>query len=235
MRALRRGAAISGALWLLVVMDAQAEGTLAEQIAAGLFETGLSAEMPRDADCPEISLAFGTRLNRSGKPRTEEHGTTHVGVDWTVPEGTPVVAIADGNVIERGANPGDARGNYIAMEHRELGIRFFSNYAHLSRFNVDRGQIVKRGQVVGYVGKTGSATYEHLHLNVYGDRSVKVGSRRWRYRYDYLQLLSADMTSIDPVTKREQKIPVAYIDQTGEIHPATAKVIWPFACSRRVR
>lgn len=211
---------------------AVAQGTSDEQIAAGLYETGLLPELLEDAVCPEMSLGFGTKFNRSGKQRTAAHGTVHAGVDWALPEGTAVVAISDGRVLETGENV-DVRGYYVAIEHRGLGTRIYSSYVHLSKLNVDRHQDVRRGQVIGYVGKTGNATYAHLHLNVYGDRSMPVGGRRWRYRYDYLQLLSGDMTPIDPVKKREQKVPVAYIDQSGQIHPPNAKVIWPFACTNK--
>lgn len=225
-------AVVAAAFFLVATPGAFGQGTPGEQIAAGLFETGLSPQMPADADCPAMSLGFGTRFNLSGKKRTEAHGTVHAGVDWTLPEGTPVVAVADGRVIERGENPNDVRGNYVAIEHRGLGARIYTSYVHLSGFNVDRGQDTKRGQVIGYVGKSGNATYVHLHLNVYGDRLVRVGGRKWRYRYDYLQLLSGDMTPIDPVNKREHKVPVAYVDQSGHIHPPGAKVIWPFACTK---
>ncbi len=220
------------AFFLVAAPDAVGQGTPEEQIAAGLYETGLSPHMPTDADCPEMSLGFGTQLNRSGKKRTEDHGTVHAGVDWVLPEGTAIVAIADGRVIERGEDLKDVRGNYVAIEHRGLGARIYSSYVHLSGFNVDRGQDVRRGQVIGYVGKTGNATYAHLHLNVYREQSMRVGGRRWKYRYDYLQLLLGDMAPIDPVKKREQKVPVAYIDQSGQIHPSGAKVIWPFACTK---
>ena len=231
---LRRVAAIAmAALSLVASPSVVGQGAPGEQIAAGLYETGLSPQMPADAHCPEMSLRFGAQLNRSGKKRTEAHGTVHAGVDWVLPEGSAVLAIADGRVIERGQDLEGARGNFVAIEHSGLGARIYSSYVHLSGFNVDPGQNIRRGQAIGYVGKTGrSATYVHLHLNVYEDRSVQVGDRRWKYRYDYLQLLSGDMTPIDPVKRRHQKVQVAYVDQHGQIHPPGAKVIWPFVCTK---
>lgn len=230
----RAEAVVTAVALMLAAGGSIGEGISEAQIAAGLFETGLMAEMPVDAECPPISLGFGTTLNRSGKKRTEAHGLVHAGVDWTLPEGTPIVAIADGIVVETGEELEGPRGNFVAIEHDSPGSRIYSSYVHLSGFNVARGQGVRRGQVIGFVGKTGrSATYVHLHLNVYGSESVMVGGRRWRYRYDYLQLLSGDMTPIDPVKKRQRKVPVAYIDQSGQIHPPGAKVIWPFACKTK--
>ena len=233
-RPFRAGTAVTAVALMLAASGSVGQGMSGAQIAAGLFETGLTAEMPVDAECPPMSLGFGTTLNRSGKKRTEAHGLVHAGVDWTLPEGTPIVAIADGRVAEIGEDLQDTRGIFVALEHDSLGPRIYSSYVHLSGFNVARGQGVKRGQVVGFVGKTGrGATYVHLHLNVYGSESVMVGGRRWRYRYDYLQLLSGDMTPIDPVKKRQQKVSVAYIDQSGQIRPPAAKVIWPFVCKTK--
>jgi len=73
-----------------------------------------------------------------------------------------------------------------------------------------------------------------LHLNIYGRQQTQLGNRKIRYRYDFLQLLSGDMTPIDPVKKRNQKVKVAYMDQFGKVHPPGAKVIWPFICERKV-
>jgi murein DD-endopeptidase MepM/ murein hydrolase activator NlpD len=218
----------------LAATSAIAQGSREEQVAAGLYETGLVARMPEAAECPPISLGYGTSVNRSGKKRTAAHGEIHAGVDWALPEGTPVVAIADGWVIERGEELEGPRGNYVAIEHGGLGRRTYSSYVHLSGFNVAAGQQVRRGQVIGYVGMTGrTATHVHLHLNVYGDRTMRVAGRKWRNRYDYLQLLSGDMTPIDPDTKRNQEVPVAYVDEAGQIHPPDARVIWPFACKSK--
>lgn len=201
-----------------------------QYIAAGIFETGLTPEMPEDANCPEIALGFGSRYNRSGKLRKESHGLFHTGVDWALPEGTPIVAISDGRVVaKRTDEPGSAPGNHLIIRHHPEGDNISSSYTHLSGFNVDEDQEVKKGQVIGFVGTTGTGvTFTHLHLNIYGEEQVQVGDRTWRYRYDFLQLLSGDMTPIDPFKKRRQKVPVAYMDQFGKVHPQGAKVIWPF-------
>lgn len=191
--------------------------------------------MPKDANCPEISLGFASRYNRSGRLRGKSHGAYHAGVDWALPKGTPIVAIADGRVIDKGDDPGNPRGNYITLEHDAIYLGISSNYVHLSGFNVDKHQNLKQGDVIGFVGQSGKgATFVHLHLNMYGEDRVYVGNRSWKYRYDYVQFLSGDMTPIDPVKKRQQKVKVAYMDQFGNVHPSGAKVIWPFICERTV-
>ena len=164
-------------------------------------------------------------------------GAYHAGVDWGPPVGTPIVAIADGRVTATHNDMSKAPGNHVIIRHQDLEDgrdEYSSTYTHLSRFNVEANQTVRKGDVIGYLGQTGSgATWPHLHLNIYGKEPVRVLGRVWRYRYDYLQFLSGDMSRIDPKEKRPRKVTVAYMDQNGKIHPPDAKVIWPFACQTK--
>ncbi|MBN1987992.1 MAG: peptidoglycan DD-metalloendopeptidase family protein [Bacteroidales bacterium] len=83
----------------------------------------------------------------------------HTGVDYAAPEGTPIMAIGDGTVIERSFTK--AAGNFIKIKHNSV---YTTAYLHLSRFgkNISVGTRVSQGQVIGYVGKTGYATGPHL-------------------------------------------------------------------------
>lgn len=85
----------------------------------------------------------------------------HTGVDYAAPEGTPVVALGDGVVIEKGYN--HAAGNYVKIRHNSV---YTSGYNHFSRFGkgIAKGVRVQQGQVIGYVGKTGYATGPHLDM-----------------------------------------------------------------------
>ena len=85
----------------------------------------------------------------------------HTGVDYAAPEGTPVMALGDGVVIEKGYNK--AAGNYIKIKHNSV---YTTGYNHFSRFGkgISKGSRVAQGQVIGYVGKTGYATGPHLDL-----------------------------------------------------------------------
>jgi murein DD-endopeptidase MepM/ murein hydrolase activator NlpD len=85
----------------------------------------------------------------------------HTGVDYAAPEGTPVVALGDGVIIERGYN--HAAGNYVKIRHNSV---YTTGYNHFSRFGkgISKGARVAQGQVIGYVGKTGYATGPHLDL-----------------------------------------------------------------------
>ncbi|MFV0345315.1 MAG: peptidoglycan DD-metalloendopeptidase family protein [Bacteroidales bacterium] len=87
----------------------------------------------------------------------------HLGVDYAAPAGTPVVAIGDGRIIGRGYERGG--GNYIKVKHNDT---YTTIYMHLSRFGeFKQGQIVKQGEVIGYVGSTGLSTGPHLDFRVY--------------------------------------------------------------------
>ncbi len=86
----------------------------------------------------------------------------HYGIDFTAPKGTPVYATGDG-VVKKVIRSRRGYGNEILIDH---GFGYVSVYAHLSGFNVKRGQKVKRGDVIGYVGNTGLSTGPHLHYGV---------------------------------------------------------------------
>jgi len=86
----------------------------------------------------------------------------HEGIDFSAPVGTEVYATGDG-VITRIERLRGGYGNYVVVDH---GFSYQTLYAHLSKFNVKRGQKVKRGQVIGYIGNTGKSTAPHLHYEV---------------------------------------------------------------------
>ncbi len=86
----------------------------------------------------------------------------HAGMDFTAPSGTDIYATGDGTIAavissKRGL------GNHIIINH---GFGYSSIYAHLESFNVRRGQNVKRGDVIGFVGSTGTSVAPHLHYEI---------------------------------------------------------------------
>ncbi len=85
----------------------------------------------------------------------------HEGMDIASQTGTPVVSPADGVVIKAGFGTG--YGNMVEISHG-YGIRTI--FAHNSRLNVKAGQRVKRGDIISYVGDSGSSTGPHLHYEV---------------------------------------------------------------------
>ena len=89
----------------------------------------------------------------------------HSGTDIAVPEGTPILAAADGTVTVANAldSWGGSYGYYVKIDH---GGGLTTRYAHCSRICVTVGQEVKAGQVIAYVGHTGRATGAHLHFEM---------------------------------------------------------------------
>ena len=88
----------------------------------------------------------------------------HTGVDYAAPAGTPVMSIGDGVVIAKGYKGGG--GNTIKIRHNSI---YTTAYLHLSKFasNIKEGTHVSQGQVIGYVGSTGSSTGPHLDFRVW--------------------------------------------------------------------
>jgi murein DD-endopeptidase MepM/ murein hydrolase activator NlpD len=93
----------------------------------------------------------------------------HYGMDFVASTGTKVYATGDGEVLSTETlKSGD--GKNIIINH---GFGYKTRYCHLSRFNVIPGQKVKRGQVIGFVGSTGTSTAPHLHYEVYkNDKNI---------------------------------------------------------------
>jgi len=85
----------------------------------------------------------------------------HEGIDIAAPIGTPIVAPADGSVSATGEKPGF--GITIEIDH---GYGLVTFYAHLQRCKVEPGMIVRRGDIIGYIGTTGKTTGPHLHYEV---------------------------------------------------------------------
>lgn len=103
-----------------------------------------------------ISDVFGTQRVFNGKTQS-----SHLGLDFRVPSGTPVEAMNQGTVLL--ARPLYFEGNCVVIDH---GQGLMTIYMHLSQFSVKEGDRVQRGQQVGLSGGTGRATGPHLHVAV---------------------------------------------------------------------
>jgi len=103
-----------------------------------------------------ISGVFGTRRTFNGKVES-----THQGLDFAVPQGTPVSALNAGTVLL--ARPMYFEGNCVFLDH---GQGLFTLYLHFSEIKVKEGEHVKAGQELGLSGATGRATGPHLHIAV---------------------------------------------------------------------
>jgi murein DD-endopeptidase MepM/ murein hydrolase activator NlpD len=118
---------------------------------------------------PVITQGFGVTISSKyfyniGRYKTPSHN----GIDLKASIGTPIYAAEDGEVIAVGNQDlycyKGAYGKFVVIRHYN---NLTTLYAHLSLYIVKKGDIVKRGQVIGYSGNTGFATGPHLHFTVY--------------------------------------------------------------------
>jgi murein DD-endopeptidase MepM/ murein hydrolase activator NlpD len=105
-----------------------------------------------------LASFFGTRIDPLYKtPKF------HAGLDFSAPQGTPIYATADGRITTAG-NLGNGFGNHIVIAH---GFGYETLYGHMYRIKAKLGQMVKRGEVIGWVGTSGKSTGPHLHYEVH--------------------------------------------------------------------
>ncbi|MDX2301274.1 MAG: peptidoglycan DD-metalloendopeptidase family protein [Microscillaceae bacterium] len=103
-----------------------------------------------------LTSGFGLRIHPIYKV-----GQFHPGIDFAAPYGTPIYATADGVVSKSLYESG--YGNHIVIDH---GYGYKTLYGHMSEMAVQKGEKVKRGQLIGYVGSTGFSTAPHVHYEV---------------------------------------------------------------------
>ncbi len=122
----------------------------------------LPAIMPiTNKDLKRTSSGWGYRIHPITKVRK-----MHWGQDFSAPIGTPIYATGEGKVIEvKGSKRSRVGfGLCIKIDH---GFGYETLYGHMNEFAVKRGQTVKRGDIIGYVGNSGGSTAPHLHYEVH--------------------------------------------------------------------
>lgn len=102
------------------------------------------------------TVEFGKRMHPILKVERE-----HNGLDFMCPEGTPVLATADGKVVQVG--PIEKYGIVIRLQN---GSSIQTFYAHLADVSVAKGQVVRQGEVIGHSGNTGLTAGPHLHYEI---------------------------------------------------------------------
>ena len=108
-------------------------------------------------DLGRVASGYGYRIHPIYKTRK-----LHTGMDFTAPQGTPIYATGDGKIAKvRRSRKG--YGNHVIIDH---GYGYQTLYAHMRKYIVYRGQKVKRGEIIGYVGSTGTSVAPHLHYEV---------------------------------------------------------------------
>jgi murein DD-endopeptidase MepM/ murein hydrolase activator NlpD len=112
-------------------------------------------------DLSRMASGYGYRIHPIYKTRK-----LHTGMDFSAKNGTEIYATGDGTISKvRRSKRG--YGNHVKINH---GFGYETLYAHMSKYIVKRGQKVKRGEVIGYVGNTGTSVAPHLHYEVHKDK-----------------------------------------------------------------
>lgn len=111
-------------------------------------------------DLTRMASGYGYRIHPIYKT-----SKMHTGMDFTAPIGTDIYATGDGVVVESD-NSRRGYGNHVIINH---GFGYKTLYGHMKRIKVRPGQKVKRGEVIGWVGSSGTSTAPHLHYEVLKD------------------------------------------------------------------
>ncbi|MCP4484673.1 MAG: M23 family metallopeptidase [Flavobacteriaceae bacterium] len=114
----------------------------------------------KNEDLTRMASGYGYRSDPFTKARK-----FHRGMDFTAPRGTPVYATGNG-VVKRADRRSSGYGRHVRINH---GFGYTSLYAHLYKYVVKRGQKVKRGDLIGFVGSTGRSQAPHLHYEIIKD------------------------------------------------------------------
>jgi len=137
-----------------------------EVIELAKNKTEMLASLPSiqpvaNKDLKRMVSGYGMRIHPVYKTRK-----MHEGMDFTASIGTPIYATANGTVIKSTYARG-GYGKHVIIKHGRFGYETL--YAHMNQINVKKNQVVKRGEIIGYVGNTGLSVGPHLHYEVHKD------------------------------------------------------------------
>jgi murein DD-endopeptidase MepM/ murein hydrolase activator NlpD len=240
---------------LLALLIPAMQGPLQAQPRFGKGERGMEQEaitpsglqpvFPPQARCPEVASPYGSRTRYDGSFRpTWAFGGYHGGIDITLAEGTPLLALAAGTVVSKGEG-GMLEGIYLWLRHSPedtgLGYWVYSKYQHLESLpeleagaKVAMGQVVARSGSTGTVGKHyGTSGYPHLHLTTRRSSSgaEPVGPRATQGSRLFDPLAIYHEAGRSPTEARA--VPIPYASTDGKVAPSGTRVVWPVACSPR--
>ena len=220
----------------------------------GLEETGLVAVYPKDAVCPQANSFFADGKRGDGSPRNPRfnHGM-HAGLDIPAPDGTPILAIADGVVVAKKEETPDGIGGIgIIVQHAPADTGYlvwlYTRYKHLKEMPAfEIGQRVKLGQKIAATGTSGtsgryygSGGHSHLHLDLFVSPDDQYFSRQVVFFpingqvADPLAIFRGepmDTASVRKLPADRKKVSIPYMTESGKIMSGSkARVIWPYAC-----
>lgn len=220
----------------------------------GLEETGLIVVYPKEAACPEANSFFADTKRGDGSARNPRfnHGM-HAGLDIPAPEGTPILAIADGTVVAKKEETPDGIGGIgIIVQHAPAdtgySVWLYTRYKHLKEMPaLEIGERVKMGQKLADTGTSGTSGrhyggggHSHLHLDLFVSPDDKYFSGEVVFFpingqvADPLAIFRGEpmeTASVRKLPADQKKVAIAYMTESGKVvNRGKARVIWPYAC-----
>ena len=135
-------------------------------------------------------------------------GSAHTGIDYACPEGTPILASADGSVVQSGWDP-SGYGNCVILLHKDGRSTL---YAHLQKITTFAGAKLTQGEMLGLSGTTGKSTGPHLHFEA---------RRQWWDYKSHFDPMALPLTSVDDSIVTPQPNPENSAETSQEPQPQT--------------
>ena len=218
--------------------------------ARGFLATGLKPVYPDAFACPTVNSFFADATRGDGSARNRRfYQGYHGGMDIPAPEGTPIMAVADGTVVSKAV--GESIGGIgMVLQHSPedtgLAVWTYTEYKHLQAFpKLELGQKVRMGDAIAKAGLSGTTGghfgprgHSHLHVTAWYSNGNDYRSQRMfapveGYWMDPLALFRKpplESASLRDLPDEQKKTQIAYKTADGRIVPQGSKVVWPFAC-----
>jgi murein DD-endopeptidase MepM/ murein hydrolase activator NlpD len=218
----------------------------------GFLATGLEAIYPDKYECPKATSLFASPLRSDGSRRsTRFFEGLHGGLDIPQPEGTPLLAVADGEIIvKHEGEAGGIGGLGIWVRHapEDTGMEkyIFVEYKHLAKLpDLAVGDRVKMGQAIAITGNTGTAGghygsggFYHLHMTAYWSDKPDFRFKRVMIPTDGQWLDPLALMRRGPLashaardlSRDQKKVRIPYQTPDGRVFPEGTRIIWPYAC-----
>lgn len=199
----------------------------------------LDLSTSRDKNIRNAQVTFSVPYMGNYKLDGKEYAGSHLAVDIKVPKGTPVYAIANAVVVKASALS-TGFGNHLVLRHDEVPAinnpsqktTYYSGYAHLQSYLVAEGQLVEKGQLIGYSGDSGTGTTPHLHFQI--DNESAPWHPYWPYTskeasdagYSFYEAVNAGVgkdkalsTTINPLVYIQQNLSSVSTSNTSSSSP----------------
>jgi murein DD-endopeptidase MepM/ murein hydrolase activator NlpD len=155
--------------------------------------SSLNFQNSGDKAIRNAQVTFSTPYMGNYKLDGKEYAGSHLAVDIKIPTGTPIYAIANA-VVTKAAYSSGGFGNHLVLRHDDVPslnseavkTTYYSGYGHMSALSVNEGDLVSKGQLIGYSGNSGTTTTPHLHFQIDNDQAP------WHPYWPYTSKEAAD-------------------------------------------